>query len=214
MYEEGSHEFAQDDTKAVEWYRRAAEQGNADAQYALGAMYEAGRGSRQRTLFGPPYVDAAEWYQKAAEQGNADAQYALGDMYEAGRGVGQDGALAAMWHLKAAKQDNADASFWEKMPGREPLGRCPRCDLGQVFEGNSQYRCEEYTAWDRQCRFKAHKVILGQTLGREEMAKLLAEGSTDLLKDFVVPRSGRRFAACLVLNDDGRVTFKFPPREK
>ena len=45
------------------------------------------------------------------------------------------------------------------------------------------------------------------------MAKLLAEGSTDLLQDFVIPRSGRAFAARLVLDGDGKVTFKFPPGE-
>jgi WD40 repeat protein len=49
----------------VTWYRKAAEQGNADAQYSLGFMYENGRGvPRDDTA-------AASWYQKAAEQGNA-----------------------------------------------------------------------------------------------------------------------------------------------
>ena len=217
MYEEGSHEFAQDDEKAVEWYRRAAEQGNADAQHALGRMCEAGEGVRQQSLFTTlGYLEAAEWYQKAADQGNADAQYALADMYEAGRGVGQDGALAAVWYLKAA--DNADEREWfrwEKVPGEEPLGKCPRCGSGQVFEGNSPYHylCEESTAWDRPCRFKARKVILGQRLERQQIAKLLAEGSTDLLRDLVIPRSGRPFAAWLMLDGDGKVTFKFPPGE-
>ena len=217
MYEEGSHEFAQDDEKAVEWYQRAAEQGNADAQHALGRMCEAGEGVRQQSLFTTlGYLEAAEWYQKAADQGNADAQYALADMYEAGRGVGQDGALAAVWYLKAA--DNADEREWfrwEKVPGEEPLGKCPRCGSGQVFEGNSPYHylCEESTAWDRPCRFKARKVILGQRLERQQIAKLLAEGSTDLLRDLVIPRSGRPFAAWLMLDGDGKVTFKFPPGE-
>ena len=217
MYKEGRHEFAQDDEKAVEWYRRAAEQGNADAQYALGAMYEADRGLRQRLFTGWRYMAAEEWYRKAADQGNTDAQYALADMYETGRGVAQDGALAARWYLKAA--DNTDDQKWwrwEEVPGEEPLGKCPRCGSGQVFEGdgNSQYRCERSIAWDPTCRFKVRKVVLMQRLGRQQMAKLLAEGSTDLLKDFVVPRSGRRFAARLVLDGDGKVTFKFPPREQ
>ncbi|MDA0238165.1 MAG: hypothetical protein O3B03_06590, partial [Proteobacteria bacterium] len=37
----------QDDAKAVKWYRRAAEQGNAKAQYNLGLMYDNGQGVPQ-----------------------------------------------------------------------------------------------------------------------------------------------------------------------
>jgi TPR repeat protein len=33
-----------DDRVAVEWYRKTAEQGNADAQNHLGMMYAEGRG--------------------------------------------------------------------------------------------------------------------------------------------------------------------------
>ena len=45
------------------------------------------------------------------------------------------------------------------------------------------------------------------------MSKLLAEGKTDLLETFVSSKSGRPFAAWLVLDDGGKVTFEFPPRE-
>ena len=37
----------QDDFEAVKWYRKAAEQGDADAQANLGSAYGAGRGVRQ-----------------------------------------------------------------------------------------------------------------------------------------------------------------------
>ena len=33
----------QDDATAVGWYRKAADQGDANAQYNLGVMYEKGR---------------------------------------------------------------------------------------------------------------------------------------------------------------------------
>jgi uncharacterized protein len=36
----------QDDAVAVYWYREAADQGDAKAQYNLGVMYENGRGAR------------------------------------------------------------------------------------------------------------------------------------------------------------------------
>ncbi|KOR28138.1 hypothetical protein TI04_11700, partial [Achromatium sp. WMS2] len=61
----------QDDTQAVAWYRKAAAQGNAYAQYSLGWMYENGRGVPQDD------TQAVFWYRKAAAQGDADAKAAL-----------------------------------------------------------------------------------------------------------------------------------------
>ena len=74
--------------KAVEWYRKAAEQGNATAQTNLGYMYAEGRGVDQS------YAKAVEWYRKAAEQGDALAQNKLGYMYAEGQGVDQSYADA------------------------------------------------------------------------------------------------------------------------
>jgi site-specific DNA recombinase len=45
MYAQG-HGVPQDDARAVEWLRKAADQGNADAQFDLGVMYAQGRGAR------------------------------------------------------------------------------------------------------------------------------------------------------------------------
>ena len=39
---------AKDDAEAVKWFRMAAEQGNADAQYNLGVMYDTGEGRARR----------------------------------------------------------------------------------------------------------------------------------------------------------------------
>ena len=82
-----------------------------------------------------------------------------------------------------------------------------------MFEWDSQYVCEKFQAEKKPCRFKAGKVILEQPLERAQMAKLLAEGKTDLLEEFVSSKSGRPFAAWLTTDDDGKVTFEFPPRE-
>ena len=67
----------------MEWYEKAAKQGNADAQRYLGSMYNNGDGVKQS------YKKAGEWYAKAAKQGNADAQCILGFMYYNGHGVKQ-----------------------------------------------------------------------------------------------------------------------------
>lgn len=54
--------------ESVEWYQKAAEQGDATAQFYLGLCYDKGKGVAQ------DYEKAVEWYQKAADQGNAFAQ--------------------------------------------------------------------------------------------------------------------------------------------
>ena len=58
-------------TEAVKWIRKAAEQGIADAQFALGACYQSGTGVTQNI------AEAKKWYQKAADQGNEDAKEIL-----------------------------------------------------------------------------------------------------------------------------------------
>lgn len=78
--------------EAASWYRRAAEQGIAKAQYNSGVMYENGWGVPQ------DYKEAVKWYRRSAEQGNARAQNNLGYMYENGQGVLQDNVLAHMWY--------------------------------------------------------------------------------------------------------------------
>lgn len=60
-----------DYAEAAKWYRKAAEQGNSDAQYSLGHMYLFGLGVRQNSR------DAANWFLKAAAQGNAKARKRL-----------------------------------------------------------------------------------------------------------------------------------------
>jgi TPR repeat protein len=65
----------EDDGAAAEWYRRAAEQGLADAPFQLATLYDAGRGLSRDT------AQAAHWYRQAADQGLALAQHNLALMY-------------------------------------------------------------------------------------------------------------------------------------
>lgn len=92
---------AKDYAEAVLWYRKAAEQGNANAQTNLGFMIEKGYGIKQ------DYIEAIRWYRKAAEQGNDLGQANLGLMYQNGLGVEQDYTEAVRWSRKAAEQGNA-----------------------------------------------------------------------------------------------------------
>jgi len=81
---------------AEKWFRVAAAQGDADAQFWLGTAY-------QRGWFGAfDDREALKWVRKAAAQGLPPAQVCLGQMYEEGEGVSQSDSLAASWYRKAA----------------------------------------------------------------------------------------------------------------
>ena len=66
----------QDDIEAVKRFLKAAEQGDAAAQFSLGWMYANGRGVEQDDEL------AVLWYRKAAEQGQASAQKNLDIMFK------------------------------------------------------------------------------------------------------------------------------------
>ncbi len=102
MYRDGDG-VPQDDSQAVDLYRKAAAQGDVRAQIALGLMYKLGRGVTKDNS------QAADWYRKAAAQSDAFAQYTLGEMYYYGWGVTQDYSQAADWYRKAAAQGDVGA---------------------------------------------------------------------------------------------------------
>ncbi|MBR5848291.1 MAG: sel1 repeat family protein, partial [Bacteroidaceae bacterium] len=88
------------------WYRKAAELGNAGAQYKLGWYYVNSDEGIDKDL---SEAVSFKWYRKAAEQGHAGAQYGLGWCYENGSGVDKDLSEAFKWYSKAAKQGHAGA---------------------------------------------------------------------------------------------------------
>jgi TPR repeat protein len=131
-----------EDAKEVHELHKAADRGDAHAQFDLGLLYESGRGVYKDTTeaikwfrkaaeqgydeaqyalgccyngddgFPKDPVEAAKWWGKAAEQGYADAQYCLGLSYFSGEGVAKNPAEAAKWWKKAAEQGHADAQYF------------------------------------------------------------------------------------------------------
>jgi len=69
-YQKGDYELA------LSEFTKAAEEGNMNAQYNLGVMYEHGHGIIQSVL------KADEWYQMASDNGHPDAPIALQLLYE------------------------------------------------------------------------------------------------------------------------------------
>lgn len=90
--------------KAIEQLQRAADDGNADAQFQLGAMYFNGHGVAQDR------DEATRRFHGAAIQGNREAQYIVGMMYWDGRGVAKDFVSAYMWFDVASTNGNKQAA--------------------------------------------------------------------------------------------------------
>jgi len=83
----------------------AAEEGDAEAQFALGLKYCSESGPAQ------DLEQAARWYRKAAEQDHPLAQFNLAVMLMSGQGVPRDEAAALTWTRRAAEGGDAGAQY-------------------------------------------------------------------------------------------------------
>jgi DNA topoisomerase-3 len=109
---------------------------------------------------------------------------------------------------EAKEGDGEPVDFSEQ----ESLGPCPK-DAGRVFEHGTSYVCEHAVGAHVTCDFKSGKIILQQPVTRENMAKLLATGKTDLMENFVSNKTRRKFKAFLAYDKkEGKVNFEFEPR--
>jgi S1-C subfamily serine protease len=99
----GEHE-PQDDTEAVKWWQKAADQDLASAEASLGESYLWGQGVAKDS------VQAFKWLRKAAEQGDAVGEARLGEMYSHGEGVARNDIEAYKWLSLALAQS-------EPLPG-------------------------------------------------------------------------------------------------
>ncbi|KAF9426605.1 hypothetical protein BGZ76_002680, partial [Entomortierella beljakovae] len=127
----------QDYSKAMEWYLKASDQGNSDAQRNIGLLYQSGYGTpvdsakafewhlkasyngnfkaqENLGMLFYCYFDASnDWsgtmnfYLEAANQGHTNAQVVLGFIYLKGYGVPKDYTISVEWLLKAGNQGNA-----------------------------------------------------------------------------------------------------------
>jgi TPR repeat protein len=127
----------QDFKKAVQWYKKAAKQGQRDAQYNLALCYLNGYGIEENE------EKAMSLYFKAAERGHAQAQRALAASYYGGDGVEQDYEKTVYWAQQAA---------WQGEPGAQwILGMC-------YFEGDGiKQNDRKAAAWFRKAAQQGDK---------------------------------------------------------
>ena len=68
-----------------------AGEGDMNAQFRLGNMYQKGQGVTKNQ------PEAAKWFRQAADRGHGEAQYVLALMHIRGEGVSQDNVRAHFW---------------------------------------------------------------------------------------------------------------------
>jgi uncharacterized protein len=118
--------------RAIRYWHTGAEKGNADCQFSVGLVYQAGE-----RIPGGVKADPAEytkWYKLAAEQNHQEAIYHLAQLYLWGDGVKKDSVEAAKWFRKGAEAGNWDAQW--------SLGESYR-----VGRGVTQDHIQAYALW-------------------------------------------------------------------
>jgi tetratricopeptide (TPR) repeat protein len=182
-----------DYSEAVKWYRKAAEQGYAQAQHNLGYCYQCGLGVKR------DYKEAVKWYRKAAEQNHAGAQHELARSYDFGKGVEKDEVEALKWHRKAAEQNHAESSGvlgyaylhgegvekneakavkWLRQAA-DQLDEYAVCDLGICYQngcGIPQDRSEAYKLFKISAKMEHDGVALLKSLVGQMNPVEIAEG--------------------------------------
>lgn len=110
--------------RAIDWFRRSAEQGYAEAQTRMGLCYYLGNDTSEQDC---PLC--LEWFRMAADEEADYAYYRLDAGSHAGQSVDRNWPLAAHWFRRAADQGSGSGCLW--------LGHCYEQGLG-VKEDPSQ----------------------------------------------------------------------------
>jgi DNA topoisomerase-3 len=147
------------------------------------------------------------------------------------------------WRVRVVSEgwnDEAASDVPEYEVDDEPLGACPFAEDCQVIETPTHFLCttrlraekekEVYREARRRAKeegapapekpappdhegFLLPRTVCKREITRDEALHYLRHGRTELLEDFT-SRFGRPFSATLVLKDNGRHGFEFPPRKK
>lgn len=94
----------------------------------------------------------------------------------------------------------------------EPFATCPRTG-GKVYETPNNYLVRVEKDGEFTIPIRVSRKILDREIERPQVVKLLETGKTDLIDKFWSKKTKRPFDAYLVLKDNNRTGFEFPPRE-
>lgn len=99
MFKDGRG-VSKDQAQAITYFQKAAERGNAEANYELGLIYQ---GEMEP-------VDAFNCFVKAADKGHAKAMYEVAKAYETGMGTGRNREQAISWYTRCSEADSRVAA--------------------------------------------------------------------------------------------------------
>ena len=102
----------QDYGHAMDWFRKSAGLGNAEAMNQIGNLYFTGSGISRGPGVPQDYSEAMKWFRMAADRGNAGGMFGVGTLYASGFDVQQDDAEARKWITMSARAGYAPARDW------------------------------------------------------------------------------------------------------
>eukprot|EP01091_Cochliopodium_minus_P010182 TRINITY_DN2651_c3_g1_i1.p1 TRINITY_DN2651_c3_g1~~TRINITY_DN2651_c3_g1_i1.p1 ORF type:complete len:451 (-),score=136.58 TRINITY_DN2651_c3_g1_i1:27-1379(-) len=106
FYEKAFGGFKEDLNKAMEYYQKASDEGNAEGLFCLSIIYKDGKGSIKKNI-----PKAIELYEKASERGNINAMFNLAIAYKDGKGVKKNVPRAIELYEKACESGNKNAMY-------------------------------------------------------------------------------------------------------
>ena len=141
--------------KAIDWYRKAADKGDAWAQVDLGQIYLDGERGVNKD-----YIQAVRLFRKAVRKNDELAFFNLGLCYDFGKGVRQSDRLACKFYSKAALRGHVAAM----------------CNLGAIlvdYEGSQR----DGILWTRRA------ALRGDDKAQHNLGEWYANGECGLKKN-------------------------------
>ncbi len=102
MYRSGA-DIPRDVNESLYWYRKAAEAGMPEAEFAIGEIHRNGE------YLAVNDSQAFAWYIRAANRGHCEAQREVGEMYLSGEGTREDPIEGLAWLYVASRFGSEDA---------------------------------------------------------------------------------------------------------
>jgi len=153
---------------ALSIWRGYAQEGHAEAQYALGVAYYKGEGVKQSL------DQAIAWFRKAADNGHQIAMFNLGAAYWEGRGVRQNYAQAAEWWRRSADKGEAVAQY--------NLALCYLSGKGVESDLHKASRWIALAVAQNHPDAEQVRLIIEKEMGQSEATQSSREDSTDTSK--------------------------------
>ncbi len=141
---------------------------------------------------------------KTAELGKALKQVFHGDLTVKDSVSLAKDQIVAVFDLDKENADGSTGFFGDT------VGKCPKCGKN-VSQRGRFYGCEGYKDG---CKFTINTYICGKAIPMSAVSALLEGKKTEILTGFISKKSGKFFDAALLLDEDGKVKFDFPERQK